>query len=203
MIVQFSTGGRGRDPSSRGSSLLLKPDMASLATGSVNFPTIVYENHTALVEDLATKMRDNAIKPEIEVFDLSHLHSARRLADRGLLDERPHMQFVVGIQNAMPAHVVAIVRVSGSLPGLHPIRLFWSRTRMTEFTDGAVVVLAASTPNVSYWHKADILSCTTYVRFRARADRSFALHMCAFDPKRTSLPPVRQQTNKQCSVAHI
>ena len=104
MIVQFSTGGRGRDPSSRGSSLLLKPDMASLATGSVNFPTIVYENHTALVEDLATKMRDNAIKPEIEVFDLSHLHSARRLADRGLLDERPHMQFVVGIQNAMPAH---------------------------------------------------------------------------------------------------
>jgi len=77
--------------------------MASLATGSVNFPSIVYENHTALVKDLASKMRENGIKPEIEVFDLSHLHAARRLADQGLLDERPHMQFVMGIQNAMPA----------------------------------------------------------------------------------------------------
>jgi 3-keto-5-aminohexanoate cleavage enzyme len=104
MIVQFSTGGRGRDPSGRGSSLFLKPDMASLATGSVNFPTIVYENHTALVEDLASKMRENAIRPEIEVFDLSHLHGARRLANRGLLDDRPHVQFVMGVQNAMPAH---------------------------------------------------------------------------------------------------
>ena len=52
MIVQFSTGGRGRDQAQRGSSLSLKPDMASLSTGSVNFPTIIYENHTRLVEDL-------------------------------------------------------------------------------------------------------------------------------------------------------
>src|SRR3712207_9030235 len=51
MIIQFSTGGRGRDPSARGSALFLKPDMASLATGSVHFPTIVYENSPALVEE--------------------------------------------------------------------------------------------------------------------------------------------------------
>ncbi len=44
MIVQFSTGGRGRDPAARGNALDLRPDMASLSTGSVNFPTIVYEN---------------------------------------------------------------------------------------------------------------------------------------------------------------
>ncbi len=61
MIVQFSTGGRGRDPSARGSALYLKPDMASLSTGSVNFPTIVYENHTTLVEDLADKMKNNGV----------------------------------------------------------------------------------------------------------------------------------------------
>jgi 3-keto-5-aminohexanoate cleavage enzyme len=103
MIVQFSTGGRGRDPSQRGSALALRPDMASLSTGSVNFPTIIYENHTVLVEDLATKMRDNGVRPEIEIFDLSHLHGARRLVDKGLMDERPHIQFVMGVQNAMPA----------------------------------------------------------------------------------------------------
>jgi uncharacterized protein (DUF849 family) len=44
IIVQFSTGGRGREASERGSALYLRPDMASLATGSVNFPNSVYEN---------------------------------------------------------------------------------------------------------------------------------------------------------------
>src|SRR3954463_12764405 len=67
MIVQFSTGGRGRDPSQRGSALYLRPDMASLSTGSVNFPTIVYENSAALVETLAAGMKTNGIRPEIEI----------------------------------------------------------------------------------------------------------------------------------------
>ena len=111
MIVQFSTGGRGRDPSARGSSLYLKPDMASLSTGSVNFPTIVYENSAALVETLATGMKTNGVRPEIEIFDLSHLHGARRLIEAGLMDARPHVQFVMGVKNAMPAdeHVLDIL----------------------------------------------------------------------------------------------
>lgn len=103
MIVQFSTGGRGRDQSARGNALPLAPDMASLSTGSVNFPSIVYENHTSLVEDLATKMKKYNIRPEIEIFDLSHIHGARRLVDQGLMDDRPHIQFVMGVKNAMPA----------------------------------------------------------------------------------------------------
>ena len=103
MIVQFSTGGRGRDQAARGSALPHGPDMASLSTGSVNFPTIVYENAPALVIDLATRMRDHGVRPEVEVFDLSHLHGARRLVDAGLMDERPHVQFVMGVKNAMPA----------------------------------------------------------------------------------------------------
>ncbi len=103
MIVQFSTGGRGRDQAARGNALPHRPDMASLSTGSVNFPTIVYENAPALVIDLATRMQQNGVRPEIEVFDLSHLHGARRLVDAGLMDERPHVQFVMGVKNALPA----------------------------------------------------------------------------------------------------
>ena len=103
MIVQFSTGGRGRDQAARGSSLHLGPDMASLSTGSVNFPGAVYENAPALVADLATRMRDYGVRPEIEIFDLSHLHGARRLVDAGLMDERPHVQFVMGVKHALPA----------------------------------------------------------------------------------------------------
>src|SRR5919112_2783840 len=103
MIVQFSTGGRGRDPAARGSSLYLRPDMASLSTGSVNFPTIIYENSAAFVTDLARRIKEFGIRPEIEIFDLSHLHGARRLADAALMDEKPHIQFVMGVQNALPA----------------------------------------------------------------------------------------------------
>jgi 3-keto-5-aminohexanoate cleavage enzyme len=120
MIVQFSTGGRGRDPSSRGNAVELKPEMASLATGTVNFPSIVYENAPALVEHLARRMQDNGVRPEIEIFDLSHIYAARRLADRGLISERPHVQFVLGIQNALPAEERLIDILLGELKRVLP-----------------------------------------------------------------------------------
>jgi 3-oxoadipate:acetyl-CoA acetyltransferase len=103
MIVQFSTGGRGREQSERGSMLSLKPDMASLATGSVNFPNRVYENPPDFVEGLAKTMLDYDIKPEVEVFDLAMLYNAANLVKRGLIVDPPHVQFVLGVPNAMPA----------------------------------------------------------------------------------------------------
>ena len=103
MIVQFSTGGRSGKGSERGGMLHLGCDMASLATGSCNFPTIIYENHPDLVRELATKMREHRVKPEIEIFDLSMLYQALRLADEGLLKKPLHVQFVFGVKNAMPA----------------------------------------------------------------------------------------------------
>ena len=68
MIIQFSTGGRGRDQSTRGAMLSLCPDMASLATGSVNFPNGIYENPPDFIEGLARTMQQYDIKPEIEIF---------------------------------------------------------------------------------------------------------------------------------------
>jgi uncharacterized protein (DUF849 family) len=103
MIVQFSTGGRGREQAKRGAMLYLKPDMASLATGSVNFPTAIYENPPDFVEGLAKAMLENDIKPEVEVFDLAMLYNAATLVKKGLLKDPPHVQFVMGITNAMPA----------------------------------------------------------------------------------------------------
>ncbi len=103
MIVQFSTGGRGRDQSQRGAMLHLKPDMASLATGSVNFPVQVYENPPDFVEGLAKTMLEYGIKPEVEVFDLAMLYNAANLVKKGLLKDPPHVQFVMGVPNAMPA----------------------------------------------------------------------------------------------------
>jgi len=103
MIIQFSTGGRSGKGSERGGMLPLKPDMASLSTGSCNFPAIVYENHPDLIRELALQMREHGIKPEIEVFDLSMMYQAIRMVDEGLLVPPLHVQFVFGVRNAMPA----------------------------------------------------------------------------------------------------
>ena len=102
MIIQFSTGGRGRSQNERGSMLSLKPDMASLATGSVNFAKQIYENPPQLVDDLATSMLKYNVKPEIEVFDVAMLYNARNMADSGLLKRPCQVQFVMGIPNALP-----------------------------------------------------------------------------------------------------
>ena len=83
--------------------LYLKPDMASLATGSVNFPTSIYENPPSLINDLAHSMLNNSIKPEVEIFDLAMLYNAFELVKSGLLIEPVHVQFVFGVKNALPA----------------------------------------------------------------------------------------------------
>ena len=102
IIIQFSTGGRGREADQRGSMLHLVPDMASLATGSVNFPGMIYENHPELIDQLAGNMLKQHIKPEVEIFDLSMLYSAAALVERGLIKAPVHVQFVMGVPNALP-----------------------------------------------------------------------------------------------------
>jgi 3-keto-5-aminohexanoate cleavage enzyme len=103
MIIQFSTGGRGREMSARGGMLESQPHMASLATGSVNFPNMVYENPPDFIRGLAQTMLDKGIKPECELFDLAMLYNAADLVAGGLLKDPPHVQFVMGIQGAQPA----------------------------------------------------------------------------------------------------
>jgi 3-keto-5-aminohexanoate cleavage enzyme len=103
IIVQFSTGGRSGAGLERGGMLGLKPEMASLATGSCNFPTRIYENTTELIEHLAQSMAEHRIKPEIEVFDLAMLYNAINYAESGLLEAPLHVQFVLGVKNALPA----------------------------------------------------------------------------------------------------
>jgi len=102
MIIQFSTGGRSGAGQARGGMLPLRPDMASLSVGSNNFPTRVYENPPDLVEWLAGEMRTYEVKPEIEAFDLSHIHKAAEMNRDGRIPGQLYVQFVMGVKNAMP-----------------------------------------------------------------------------------------------------
>lgn len=102
MITQLSTGGRSGTGRERGGMLSLKPDMASLATGSVNFPARVYENSPELVDWLAAEMMKYSVKPEVEAFDLSMIFQAAAMQKTGKIKGPLHVQFVMGVKNAMP-----------------------------------------------------------------------------------------------------
>lgn len=102
MIIQFSTGGRSGSGRERGGMIPLRPDMCSLTVGSNNFPTRVYENSPDLVDWLSSEMIAHDVKPEIEAFDLSHIHQAAKMQADGRLAKEAYVQFVMGVKNAMP-----------------------------------------------------------------------------------------------------
>lgn len=120
MILQFSTGGRSGAGRERGLMLPLRPDMASLATGSCNFPTRVYENPPDLVDWLAAEMLAHEVKPEIEVFDLSMIFKAVEMERAGRIKGPLHVQFVMGVKNAMPVDREAFAFYVATLKRLAP-----------------------------------------------------------------------------------
>lgn len=120
MILQFSTGGRSGAGRERGAMLALRPDMASLATGSCNFPTRVYENAPDLVDWLAAEMLAHGVKPEIEAFDLSMIFKAVEMQRAGRIRAPLHVQFVMGVKNAMPVDRAAFEFYVATLRRLAP-----------------------------------------------------------------------------------
>lgn len=97
LILQFSTGGAvGTPVEERAAPLKLKPEMASLNVGSINFGDEVFENLPKDVNALAKIMNDLQIKPEIEVYDLGMLEYGVSLVNSGVIPAPAHFQFVLG-----------------------------------------------------------------------------------------------------------
>jgi len=117
LILQISTGGRaGAAYEQRCDRLRLKPEMASLTTGSVNFPNSVYENSPGLIEALARDMLRLGIKPEMEIFDVSMIGNALDLVKKKLALEPLHFDFVLGLRGAIPASIENLVHLKNSIP---------------------------------------------------------------------------------------
>ena len=117
VIRQLSTGGRhGKTFNERSENLTLNPEMASLSTGSTNFPSMAYVNSPELIEFLAKDMQRRGIKPEIEVFDTAMINNAVLLAERGLLEKPLLFNFVLGIKGALPATPKNLLHLQESIP---------------------------------------------------------------------------------------
>lgn len=117
IIRQASTGGRaGKTYIDRGQMLCLAPEMASLATGSSNFPTKGNFNDPETIAYLAGEMRKYNVKPEIEVFDTAMIWSAIKLAEKGEVKAPLHFNLVLGVNGSQPATVEALMYCYQNLP---------------------------------------------------------------------------------------
>lgn len=103
IIVQPSTGGAvWHTPDQRLQPVDLKPEMATLSCGTCNFGPDVFMNSEEYMEKFAQKMKENGVKPEIEVFERGMINNALRLVKKGLLEKPIHFDFVLGVPGACP-----------------------------------------------------------------------------------------------------
>lgn len=117
MLVQFSTGGAvGMSVAERADAVRLRPDMATLTTGSVNFGDEVFVNRPPDVRAIAARLREFAVKPEVECFDTGMVDAALRLAKDGLLDLPAHFNFVLGMPGGMGGTVQHLDFIRSLLP---------------------------------------------------------------------------------------
>jgi len=103
IIVQPSTGGAvWHTAEQRLQPVDLKPEMATLSCGTCNFGPDVFMNTEENIEKFAQKMKDNGVKPEIEVFERGMINNALRLLKKGLIQAPIHFDFVLGVPGACP-----------------------------------------------------------------------------------------------------
>jgi 3-keto-5-aminohexanoate cleavage enzyme len=117
LIVQFSTGGAiGMTPEERASVLELRPEMATLTCGTVNFGDEIFENSFPIMRGILKKMHEFGVRPELEIFDKGHLANARRLAREGLLTFPQHVDLVLGVPGALEATVANLCDLVAGVP---------------------------------------------------------------------------------------
>ncbi len=116
-IVQVSTGGAvGMSAAERVAPVALRPEMATLSMGSVNFGDDVFLNLPADIAAFAQAIADHGVKAELEIFDAGMMATARRWLHKGLLASPAHFDFVLGVPGGMPATPEALLHLVTQLP---------------------------------------------------------------------------------------
>lgn len=118
-ILNVSTGSAGGRASleQRLECLELRPEMATLDCGSMNFgDTRVFTNPYHWLRDAATRMRELGIHPEIEVFDTGMIANGLRLVDEGAVECPGLWQLCLGVRGGAPADLPTVAHMLGRLP---------------------------------------------------------------------------------------
>ena len=103
---------------------LLRPDIATLDCGTINFDNAnyVYIQTPNMLRAMAARYAEIGVKPEMEVFDLGHLRFANQMVSEGLIQGRPMYQVCLGIPWGAGADSATMTAMVGQLPR----DAFWS-----------------------------------------------------------------------------
>jgi len=147
-IVQPTTGGSAAMSIEERVAVVpeLAPETASCNMGSMNFGfydilraydeddfehdwepdyledsrDFIFANTFADIESLLETFHEHGTKPELECYDVGHLHTAKHFLDRGLLEPPLRIQFVMGIHGgiaAEPEHLTHMYQTAEKLFG--------------------------------------------------------------------------------------
>ena len=121
MIIQVSTGGAvGMTAKERVGPVSLRPEMATLTCGTVNFGDGIFTNPLGDIELFARAIRENGVVPEFEIFDAGMIENATKLGLRKLVDLPGHFDFVMGVPGGISGdprnltHLISLLPQDGS-----------------------------------------------------------------------------------------
>ena len=96
--------------------LELKPELASFDAGSINLGESVFINSPEFLDRAAQSMREQGVKPELEIFDLGMLITCLRMLEEKKLDPPAHFQLVLGTPWGAPASPKSLINLHEYLP---------------------------------------------------------------------------------------
>ena len=104
LIIPSTGGAVGMSAEERLQPTELFPEMATLDCGTCNFGDDVFENTIPMMREFGKRMLENNIKPEYECFEMGHLDTILRLAQKGQVPGAPmQFNFVLGVFGCTPA----------------------------------------------------------------------------------------------------
>ena len=129
VVLTVSTSGRNWPEFEKRSQCLelkgdLKPDMASLTLRSLNFNKEASVNSPDTIKALASKMKENNIRPELEAFDIGMINYAKYLWRSGFIDPPFYMNLILGNIACAQANVLNLGLMLNELRDLGDV--YWS-----------------------------------------------------------------------------
>ncbi|MHC4501206.1 MAG: beta-keto acid cleavage family enzyme [Planctomycetota bacterium] len=121
LILCVSTSGRFFFEFEKRSEVLnlkgeLKPDFGSLTLSSLNFNRQASINTPEMIQDLAKKMLENDIKPELEAFDLGMINYAKYLIRKKLMKPPYYFNLILGNIACAQANLLSLGLMIKELP---------------------------------------------------------------------------------------
>jgi len=134
IICCVSTSGRDfQEIAQRAEVLYLtgdaKPDMASLTLGSLNFSSGPSINSLNIIQELAMIMKEQNIKPELEVFDSGMVNVAKYLERHEIISGTKYFNILLGNLNTASATIGDLSNISNALP----VNSLWAAAGLGHF----------------------------------------------------------------------